>query len=411
MELPIEEPPAAAATKFQKVLCFGASLTEGLTIVEDVGGLWRELYTPYSDVLVTSLGPRGLAVENCGRSGDRAANMRERLSGLLETPVSSAGSSDGGSSDGGHSVVVILAGTNDLSDGLSGTEVADAVIELHHTALASNGEGILSTAATVAVTIPALGPQCDEASPDSDYEQRRQSANAALRVWVSSADAAGRVLLVDIDAHFDSARVDSTTKWCPDGVHFSAAGYALLGKLVLEAIRPLLARHVFISCSALSREWRTVPAGVLESALFFFGSKRSWLFPSIAAERSEAMRQPGKYHAMDRDFLELIRAKERRGEVYFLKKPSLVYSHYPGPEDPQAFGRASEWLVRNGGQPLQLDERWWKEKGERWPGFKYVTQPYAVVANYRAGYHEYDEVQELLHQSDPGYLLPVHYWQ
>ena len=76
-------------------------------------------------------------------------------------------------------------------------------------------------------------------------------------------------------------------------------------------------RPIFISCSSLGRQWRQIPEAVLRDALFFFGSKRKWLFPDGAAETREAQRQPGRYHLLDRDFVALVRAKEARGEVHF----------------------------------------------------------------------------------------------
>ena len=51
-------------------------------------------------------------------------------------------------------------------------------------------------------------------------------------------------------------------------------------------------RIVFISATALSRFYGDVPAAEMESAVFFFGSKRSWLFPATAAEERDRDEQP-----------------------------------------------------------------------------------------------------------------------
>ena len=62
-----------------------------------------------------------------------------------------------------------------------------------------------------------------------------------------------------------------------------------------------------------------------------------------------------------------------------------------------------------GGQSsLVLDDGWWRS-GVRTQRFKFSASAASIVDNYRRGMHEYDEVMELLVQSDPE-LIPVHYW-
>merc|ERR1711957_1098029 len=112
----------------------------------------------------------------------------------------------------------------------------------------------------------------------------------------------------------------------------------------------------------------------------------------------EAKRQPGRYHKMDKEFLALVRRKLERNEVHFLKAPTLQYTMYPGPPDPTAYLRVSKWLTSLGYNPLQLDDQWWKKNGGS--GKK-------IIKNYRGGFHEYDEVMELLQIGNPS-LEPVH---
>jgi len=157
-------------------------------------------------------------------------------------------------------------------------------------------------------------------------------------------------------------------------------------------------RHIFISASALGRQWKKVPASVLQNALFFFGSKQSWLFPTTEAERREAAQQPGRYHKMDKEFLELVWRKLQRREVHFLKRADLQYLSYPGPDDPMAYSRASEWMTKLGYGPLQLEDSFWQDK----------AGGSNVVKNYKRGWHEYSEVKALLRASYPGVLTPVH---
>jgi len=161
---------------------------------------------------------------------------------------------------------------------------------------------------------------------------------------------------------------------------------------------------VAISCSALIRSSEKRSAASLarlssSSTLFLFGSKRRWLFPATAAEVVEAARQPSRYHTMDPALKELILLKEARGEVHFLKKPELDYSSgYPGPADPQAYGRVSAWLENRVLGPLRLDAAWWLA-ADTTSSFCFCPSARKVVANFGCGFHEYRELKELLAQS------------
>ena len=110
---------------------------------------------------------------------------------------------------------------------------------------------------------------------------------------------------------------------------------------------------------------------------------------------------------MDPSFLQLIKQKLTRDppEVFFLKREDLPYEQYPGPDDDQAYTRASLWFERHVGCPLILDDMWWKragagvEPGRKGPPLSYEKRAVPVIANYRKGRHEYDELMELLVQS------------
>ena len=38
-------------------------------------------------------------------------------------------------------------------------------------------------------------------------------------------------------------------------------------------------RHIFISLSKFKSEYKKIPKDVIDNALFFFGSKRCWIWP------------------------------------------------------------------------------------------------------------------------------------
>ena len=143
-------------------------------------------------------------------------------------------------------------------------------------------------------------------------------------------------------------------------------------------------RLVFITASYLVREYKSIPDDVLASALFFFGSKRSWIFPVDANDEAESRDQPTRYLEFPSPFKDLIQAKEARNEVFWLK-PECSYE------------RVSDWFQSLGYNGLQLDDSYWLSKNSgKW-----------VVANYRSGEHDYRAVIELVNQSNPGRLTAV----
>jgi hypothetical protein len=152
-----------------------------------------------------------------------------------------------------------------------------------------------------------------------------------------------------------------------------------------------------------------------EKTLFFFGSKRSWIFPQNDAEKAESGLQ-GSYEppVFPQQLLDLIQAKEMRQppEVYFLKPPELNYKgfghgcHEPDPLAP-AFAGASAWLQQHNMKPLILDSVWWTTK------YSIETESFtgvsgsAVVKNYMIGEHDYNACIELLYQSNPETAQPA----
>jgi len=186
-------------------------------------------------------------------------------------------------------------------------------------------------------------------------------------------------------------------------------------------------REIFISASALAHSWRSIESDEgavsalrqrLDRSLFFFGSKRMWLFPQNAAQEEES-RQQGSYKppGFPQALLDLIREKEERapGEVYFLKPPDLDYKgfgngcHAPDPLAP-AFKGASDWLEQHGLNPLLLDREWWESRDDGYKARKSLTgaRGKSVVKNYEIGEHDYNPCLELLYQSNPERVVPVH---
>ncbi len=140
-----------------------------------------------------------------------------------------------------------------------------------------------------------------------------------------------------------------------------------------------------------------IPAGVLESphTLFFFGSKRFWLWPASEAQRQESLAQGPKYLQLDPALRELILRKEQAGQVCFLKPDVL------GEPDEAVFGdyaRASRWLQGAGVGPLQFLHSWWRTAWRAEEG-KFCRHAESVIENFETGLHSYGPVMELLFQA------------
>jgi hypothetical protein len=167
-------------------------------------------------------------------------------------------------------------------------------------------------------------------------------------------------------------------------------------------------RVVFISLSALKRFWREVPAEVMESAVFFFGSKRYWVFPADQAQRRESTQQPTDYR-LEKDLEALILRKEAQGLVHWLKPPGYpsvscsfqdVSTYFQGLLDP---------VTGMNYGPLILDLEHWR--GHWTPAMRFSSDSRqcsaaSIIENIQLNEHDYGPVIELLHHSLPT-LLPV----
>ncbi|KAL0482152.1 cadherin [Acrasis kona] len=169
-------------------------------------------------------------------------------------------------------------------------------------------------------------------------------------------------------------------------------------------------RFVAISATYLSRDFKSedITDRDREDMIFFFGSKRSWVFPANEEEREESLKQPTKYLEFDKTFIDMILDKESKGLCYWLKpdcdfkKVSEFFANIKDPVTGEKICVSSEHN-KDGG--LILDERWWYDVyNQRMSQFGARAQ--MVIDNYRDGEHDYNCVMELIAQSQP-HLKPV----
>lgn len=256
-----------------RILCFGDSLTEGLTL----DGPYEVLH-PYSDRLGELLaggpppppprsGPhpaeggaalvegqprRGVVtysafdedarpgvdaaagidmahcivspddVVNAGVSGERADEMRGRLAAALAEHPSD--------------VVVVLAGTNDVQQAVfAGARLDPAVVAADIVALWD--QCLAAGAAVVAVTIPRereerLLPEAARAETNGLLRDRAEAVATAPESGVP------HVVVVDADDVFGPGA--DAELWCLDNLHFSPAGYDALAAALVVPVRRAL---------------------------------------------------------------------------------------------------------------------------------------------------------------------------
>jgi lysophospholipase L1-like esterase len=204
-----------ATLSIVRVLCFGDSLTYGLT----VDGKPH----PYAPHLAARLASLGLVVpvESVGHSGWTSTMMKQLPSGLPDVLATAASSQQGQ-----YASVALLAGTNDLARmDASPESIASNIQALHELAWAAGVQR------TVAIGIP---PISESRGQTWDFEERRSAVNRLLADWAASSAAAGRVRYIPCPVGLPDLSVD--------GVHFTPDGYQKLGTGVADAAGAFLVR-------------------------------------------------------------------------------------------------------------------------------------------------------------------------
>ncbi|WP_329575643.1 hypothetical protein OG500_01665 [Kitasatospora sp. NBC_01250] len=161
-------------------------------------------------------------------------------------------------------------------------------------------------------------------------------------------------------------------------------------------------RYAFLSATFLSKQYKSIPDETLDNAIFFFGAKRSWLFPTNREEMLEARSQPSKYLEFDDDFKSLVLQKKERGLVFWLL-PDKSYSNAS-----KFIEAITDPVSKENYRPLILDEDWWLTRFNS-KDAKFCKDARSITSNFKQGDFDYDPVMELLYQSNPT-LVPTLYW-
>lgn len=225
---------AMASPKTIRILCYGDSLTAGTSPPMDqlfpyAPHLEKKLNEMYSDGTSVVVRWRGLP-------GWTASTMMEYLDD------SSVGlrSAINGIRDPSLSLVIILAGTNDigmLTSSMSDVEVGDVdnaiepILSLHKACLEAGNNESGSAPRTLAVGIP--GSAWQNMNPSA--QKLCNDMNEALENFASSSYE-GRLSFVKFP--FGYARDDP--KWSSDGLHFSPQGYEFIGTELAKSVKKIL---------------------------------------------------------------------------------------------------------------------------------------------------------------------------
>ena len=214
-----------------RVLCFGDSLTFGLT--SSFGCLQTRTH-PYTTKLqeyfnlehsrtsqqVTQSAYPLVQLYNAGVSGEQVQKeMLPRLTGILQEATPK------------YNWVLILGGTNDLCrmksireqewKGQDTNSIFNAIAELH-------GISHKWGAKSVAMTIPSL--QCEEACQCPQMKDVRLKVNDMIRNYAASSS--GKVILADLDAKLSHDHLLTC-----DGVHLTATAYDEMAGIIFDSMK------------------------------------------------------------------------------------------------------------------------------------------------------------------------------
>ena len=219
----------AVQSKF-RVLAFGDSLTEGWI---DDGANFR----PYTSRLLQLLNEtiqlrsRSFEVHNMGLSGEFVVDqMTKRLLRILEegTP---------------YDLVIILGGTNDLSEASLGDEEKIFTgLKILHDIIKTNGSN------SVIVTLPETDFYYKDLAENGTSYVKETGENVRILLNDKLRDYAvhTNTLLCDLAKELPQRTLtpEDLEKYWDDGLHFTAAGYERMAEIIFDSIKPLLIQDV-----------------------------------------------------------------------------------------------------------------------------------------------------------------------
>ena len=205
-----------ALSSRHRILCYGDSLTAGTS------GMSEHPYAPHLEAKLTNvdvkwIGLPGWTAHNMLENRDNASiglrailqryNQQEATNEYFKYPAS---------------LVILLAGTNDMGYGFQAEEISENIYKMHETCFENN------VAHTIAIGIPPSAYQAMEPSAAA----LAKSVNDNLRAYCDKHPE--KSTFVDFPFGYEHGGAN----WYTDGLHFSSQGYQVLG----EFLAPTAAR-------------------------------------------------------------------------------------------------------------------------------------------------------------------------
>jgi lysophospholipase L1-like esterase len=214
--------PSTTTRPLIRILCYGDSLTAGTTNDYNL-----HPYAPFLEQGLRNTASSNdrhdyntLQVRHVGLPGWTAQQMTATLTteqGLVHHIRRVTNPS--------LSLVILLAGTNDLGHGSPSHDIVEYIVQLHETALDN------SVPATLAIGIPPSA----YTSHNSQAKAVVDRVNANLQSY-SEAQQPRRVHFVPFPFEYQRNGDD----WSPDGLHLSPKGYQRLGESLVDVVKAIL---------------------------------------------------------------------------------------------------------------------------------------------------------------------------
>jgi hypothetical protein len=166
--------------------------------------------------------------------------LRSALQALSTMPIPGVDNDDDAAGDAGISLVIILAGTNDIGYGFDQSDIAQAIIALHRTCFENNVPRTLAIAippsayqsinAQAATLVQGINQElqdycCRSQSQEVGQQQQQRKQRASTTTYMS------------FPFDYNSTSRDH---WSADGLHFSARGYQTLGEKLAPIVSAIL---------------------------------------------------------------------------------------------------------------------------------------------------------------------------
>jgi lysophospholipase L1-like esterase len=203
---------SAKLKRQHRVLCYGDSLTAGTTSSDYVP-------YPYAPHLEAALKDDNVIVRHIGLPGWTTASMLDQLDG----PVGLRSAiRDIQQQSSPLSLIIILAGTNDIGSGYTAEEITTNLLKMHRVSWECG------VPRSLAIGIPPSGYQ----AANSNARQFVEQINDQLRRTAEGCTMAY--------AAFPLSYEQSGKNWDDDGLHFSPAGYQALGESLAPTVKRIL---------------------------------------------------------------------------------------------------------------------------------------------------------------------------